>query len=206
MTPAPVTPAPPPPSASPVPVRDDSVDADDTFVRARSGERVALEALIEREWPRLHRIVVAEINDRGDAEDLTQEAFARVLPRLASFADAGAFRAYLSQAGRNLVRDRWRRRRHLEASAEVGDYPSEVEGPETLALSELDHATLYRALAELPEDYATVLRLRLALGLTGAETATRMGRTDVAVRQLQHRALLALRETYLTLDVGAGGE
>jgi RNA polymerase sigma-70 factor (ECF subfamily) len=50
------------------------------------------------------------------------------------------------------------------------------------------------ALARLPEDYLTVLLLRVFEELPAAEVAERMGRTAGAVRMLQMRALEALRE------------
>jgi RNA polymerase sigma-70 factor (ECF subfamily) len=188
---------------SPALTRDDA--AEQVFWRARTGERAALETLIRSEWPRIHRIISAEMGDRMEAEDLTQEAFARVLPRLASFESIGSLRAYLSQVARNLVRDRWRRRRFVDPHTEVADHPIEGPGPEALALAGIEGEMLHSALERLPEDYRTVLRLRLSDGLSSAETAARMRRSDAAVRQLQHRALVQLREEYTAVVVGAGG-
>lgn len=51
------------------------------------------------------------------------------------------------------------------------------------------------ALARLPQDYQTVLLLRVFEELSAEEVAERMGRTAGAVRMLQMRALAALRET-----------
>jgi DNA-directed RNA polymerase specialized sigma24 family protein len=45
----------------------------------------------------------------------------------------------------------------------------------------------------LPADYQTVIRLRLIDGLPAADVGRIMGRGPDAVRQLQHRALSALR-------------
>jgi RNA polymerase sigma-70 factor (ECF subfamily) len=49
-------------------------------------------------------------------------------------------------------------------------------------------------LAKLPDDYRTVLLLRVFEELSAAEVAERMGRSAGAVRMLQMRALEALRE------------
>lgn len=165
------------------------------FPRARSGDRAALEELIRREWPRVHRILAAETGNRTEAEDLTQEAFARVLPRLATFAGEGALSAYLDQVARNLARDRHRRRRFLSDDAVV-DRPTDGPGPEAEALHGLDRATVRAAMGRLPIDYQTVLRLRLQEGLSSEEAALVMGRSAAAVRQLQHRALVVLRQEY----------
>lgn len=162
------------------------------FDRACTGDRPALEDLVRRQWPRVHRILAAETGSTVEADDLTQEAFARVLPRLRAFAAEGAMAAYLDTVARNLVRDRYRRRRFL-ADAPVDDRPTSAPGPEAEVLTGLDGESVRAALRRLPADYRTVLRLRLEEGLSSQDVALAMGRSGAAVRQLQHRALVALR-------------
>jgi len=169
---------------------------------AAAGDRPALESVIRHEWPRIHRIIVAETADRADAEDLTQEAFARVLPRLDRFATPGGLPAYLAQVARNLVRDRWRRRRFVDPGAPVLDGASDGPGPEALALGRLDRAALGAALGRLPVEYRLVLRLRLSEGRSSDEVAAILGRSAPAVRQLQHRALVRLRAEYAAVTGG----
>ena len=163
------------------------------------GDRRALEALIRSEWPRIHRIVTAEIGDRTDAEDLTQEAFARVLPRLDAFTDPGGLHAYLAQVARNLVRDRWRRRRFVDSGSPVADGASDAPGPEALALDRADRDALGLALRRLPDEYRLVLQLRFSERRSSEEIAHIFGRSAPAVRQLQHRALVRLRLEYATV-------
>jgi RNA polymerase sigma-70 factor (ECF subfamily) len=169
---------------------------DQDLRRAAGGDRQALAAVIRLEWPRIHRIVVAETGNRDDAEDLTEEAFARVLPRLDGFADGGALHAYLAQVARNLVRDRWRRRRFVDPSASVLDGTADGPGPEALALAGLDRAALSAALGRLPAEYRRVLRLRLIEGRSSDQVGALLGRSAPAVRQLQHRALVRLRAEF----------
>lgn len=179
------------------------------FDLARDGNRHALEDLVRRQWPRVHRILSAETGSRVEADDLTQEAFARVLPRLRGFTTEGAMAAYLDVVARNLARDRFRRRRFL-VDAPVDDRPADTPDPETQALSGLDGASVRAAMRRLPADYRTVLRLRLQEGLSSEEVAQAMGRSGAAVRQLQHRALVALRREFtrasLLPGTAAGGE
>jgi RNA polymerase sigma-70 factor (ECF subfamily) len=182
------------------------MDVPDEDLRlAAGGDRQALEGLIRLEWPRIHRIIVAAIGQRADAEDLTQEVFARVLPRLGGFADGGSLHAYLSQVARNLVRDRWRRRRFVDPTTPVLDTPTEGPGPESLVLARLDRAALSAALGGLPAEYRLVLRLRLVEGRSSDQVATALGRSAPAVRQLQHRALVRLRAEYAAVTGVARG-
>ncbi len=66
--------------------------------------------------------------------------------------------------------------------------------PSQIASRREDSVRMATALAKLPEDYQTVLLLRIFEELPAKEVAQRMGRTAGAVRMLQMRALAALRE------------
>src|SRR5204863_5730310 len=66
--------------------------------------------------------------------------------------------------------------------------------PSQIAARREDAVLLADALAQLPEDYQTVLLLRVFEELPAEEVAQQMGRTAGAVRMLQMRALTALRE------------
>jgi RNA polymerase sigma-70 factor (ECF subfamily) len=167
----------------------------DLLSRAQRGDRAALELLCRQEWVTVYRIVVAWVSSRQEAEDLTQEVFLRALRHLESYQSAsGSFRPYLITVARNLVRDRWRAQ-HRRAG---GDYDAGAgeewdDGPEAAVLAAEGRAELIAALAQLPSDHQHVLRLRLMEGRSAAEVAAVLDRTPEAVRQLQHRALAALR-------------
>ncbi len=72
--------------------------------------------------------------------------------------------------------------------------PAGTPSPSQDAARRESAVRLADALARLPEDYRTVLLLRVFEGLPAAEVAERMERTAGAVRMLQMRALEALRE------------
>jgi RNA polymerase sigma-70 factor (ECF subfamily) len=66
--------------------------------------------------------------------------------------------------------------------------------PSQIAARREDTVRLADALARLPEDYQTVLLLRIFEELPAEEVAQQMGRSAGAIRMLQMRALVALRE------------
>lgn len=71
---------------------------------------------------------------------------------------------------------------------------ADTPSPSQDAVRREDAVRLAAALAKLPDDYQTVLLLRVFEELPAEEVAARMGRTAGAVRMLQMRALIALRE------------
>lgn len=147
----------------------------------------------ERTWPDLYRYIYHRVQNREEAEDTTQETYARALARFSFPGDPPDLR-YLKTVALNLIRDNWRRRktRGIQVALE-----------HTLLLRESDEeAAVNRALVrelmeQLSEEHRTVLELRIVAGYSRAETARRMGRSEDAVRGLQYRAVQALRSLML---------
>ena len=99
-------------------------------VRAREGDRMAVEALLQRSIPSLTRFAHGRLPAaaRGslDTSDLVQETVLHVLRRLDTFEPrhVGAMQAYLRQSVINRIRDEVRR---------IGRHPAPAELPEDLA-------------------------------------------------------------------------
>ena len=93
-------------------------------VRAREGDRLAVEALLQRSIPSLRRFAHGRLPAaaRGslDTGDLVQETVLHVLRRLDTFEPrhVGAMQAYLRQSVINRIRDEVRR---------IGRHPTPVE-------------------------------------------------------------------------------
>ena len=145
----------------------------------------------------VHHVITSSVRQPWESEELTQEVFARAMPHLIVSEDDDRVRAYLAQTARNLLRDRWRHRQYVTLEQGVPDAAGAEPDPETRALEGADRAALIAALARLPEEQRQVLRLRLMEGLPAAEVAARMGRNADSIRQIQHRALIKLRQEYL---------
>src|SRR5262245_24839749 len=105
-------------------------------VKARDGDRMAVEALLQRSIPSLTRFAHGRLPAaaRGslDTGDLVQETVLHVLRRLDTFEPrhVGAMQAYLRQSVINRIRDEVRRIGRHPAPAELSqDLPSEVRSP-----------------------------------------------------------------------------
>lgn len=162
---------------------------------ARSGDHAALEKLCQRNWRPVYRSFARCTSDPAEAEDLTQEVFLRALRALPQFADRGVpYTAYLLRIAANLVRDRWRAGpARAVPVADMPDRPAAEPGPDSLALASASRAALMCALDGLRPQQRAVLRLRILEGRTSAEVAALTNSSPAAVRQLQARALTALR-------------
>jgi RNA polymerase sigma-70 factor, ECF subfamily len=168
---------------------------DQLLERAQRGDRDALDALCGREWRAVYGLAYSALGNVAEAQDVTQEAFLRALRSLPAYRQTGApFRAYLATITRNLIRDGWRRRQpRLVDLDNASELASDDLGPELQMIRIDEQQRLRAALSTLASDHQTVLRLRIMDGLSAADAGRVMGRKPDAIRQLQHRALVALR-------------
>jgi RNA polymerase sigma-70 factor, ECF subfamily len=183
-------------------------DEPELLREASSGRREALEELCRRNWRPVYRTFARFGFSPAEAEDLTQEVFLRAIRSLPRFEDRGVpFPAYLRQIARNLARDRWRA--CSRSPLPTGDIPDRAltdPGPEGLAIDAARRESLLAALDLLSADHRLVLRLRILEGRRTSEVAELTHRSQAAVRQLQVRALAALRSALADEAAGPEGE
>jgi RNA polymerase sigma-70 factor (sigma-E family) len=152
-------------------------------------EHGSLGDLYVRHAPEGIRLAFLLTGDRSLAEDLVQEAFARLVGRLRHMRDPGAFGAYLRKTIVNLATSHFRRRRvervFLERSA---------TGPqaETNLNAELDQ-TMHDALLRLPERQRAAIVLRFYEDLSEGQTAEFLRCSAGTVRSLVSRGMKTLR-------------
>ena len=135
------------------------------------------------------RLAFLLTGDRSLAEDLVQEAFARLVGRLRHLRDPGAFGAYLRRTIVNLATSHFRRRKVEHA------YLERIAGAPATATSvneELDE-TMHEALLRLPERQRAALVLRFYEDLSDAQTAEILRCSAGTVRSLVSRGMKTLR-------------
>lgn len=151
--------------------------------------------LYEANFERVYAFISRRIHDRADAEDLTAEVFHQALANLKKFEWRGApFSAWLYRIASNAITDRWHRVSREQGNPAAGDPPAahDSASPEEIET----RARLFRLVAGLPDDQRRVIEMRFAVGKSIAEIARELGRTDGAVKQLQFRAIRALRSRW----------
>jgi RNA polymerase sigma-70 factor, ECF subfamily len=159
---------------------------------ARGGDSEAFGLLYDHYHGQVYRFVYYRVGSTAIAEDLTSETFFRALRSMSSFKWQGKdFGAWLMTIARNLTADHYKAgRTRLElATEDMGAHDSSTEGPENAVLASLTNEVLLEALRELPAEQQECLIMRFLQGLSIAETAAVLGRSDGAVKQLQLRGV-----------------
>jgi RNA polymerase sigma-70 factor, ECF subfamily len=159
---------------------------------ARGGNADAFGLLYDHYQPSIYRFLYYRTRSIVVAEDLTSETFFRALRNMASFRWQGKdFGAWLMTIARNLATDHFKAgRTRLEMTTEdMGQHDDATDGPETAVLASLTNEILLEALTELPNEQKDCLVMRFLQGMSIAETAAVLGRSEGAIKQLQLRGV-----------------
>jgi RNA polymerase sigma factor (sigma-70 family) len=167
-----------------------------------------VERLFEDQYRQMLRTTYLLLGSREEAEEVTQEAFAKVLGSLFRIRDDERSAAYLRSAAVNLARARLRRRSiwsRKEALYGAGIRASDDEHaaaaqPDRHVETAMANRALAAALRQLPQRQRECVVLRYFTGLSEAETAATMGVSKGSVKTHHSRALDALRLTLKDLS------
>jgi RNA polymerase sigma-70 factor (ECF subfamily) len=169
-------------------------------IRARGGDRPAMEALLERCLPPLkrwaHGRLPAAARGRLDTGDLVQEAALHVLGNLDTFEPrhVGAMQAYLRQSVINRIRDEVRRIVRQPPPVELAeDHPSDRTSPLEFAIQAEDYEHYRKALSRMSSKDRELIVGRIEVQWSLSEIAHRFGlRTVDAARMAVNRAVKRL--------------
>lgn len=182
-------------------VPDGGLDSSLTLLeRAQAGDRAALDTLIERYQPRLHRWASGRLprwaRDMADTQDLVQETLFRAFRHIERFEPRGegALLAYLRQAILNRIREELRRAKRRPERRELDPQTADgVRSPLEAAIGQEALERYERALARLRQEDRELIVARIELGYTNQELAALVGKpTPNAARMAAERALVRL--------------
>ena len=144
----------------------------------------------------IFRYLYHRVGDREVAEDLTGEAYLRLMENIGNYRigiqdQKAIFSGWFFRIAHNLMIDYLRRQtKHTEMVVET--HPTPDDNPTGVMEQTLAEQRLHAALAQLTQDQQDVIILRFFEELSNAEVADILGRTEGAIKALQHRALASL--------------
>jgi RNA polymerase sigma-70 factor (ECF subfamily) len=176
--------------------RDDNGRVRGLVERAQRGDRLALEELYLLHFDRIYSYLHMSVGSRHDAEDLTTQTFVKMLEAIGRFQWRSVpFSAWLFRIAHNLAMDHFRASRRWQPEEEI---PETVQGEETSAeeqaLVSLGQTSLLQLIDRLSPEQRQVLTLKFVFRFSNAEAAAILGKTEGAVKSLQHRALASLQK------------
>ena len=164
--------------------------------RAQQGDRDALEELYLIHFDRIYSYLHMSVGNRHDAEDLTTQTFLKMLESIKRFRwQSAPFSAWLFRIAHNLAMDHFRARRRWQPEEEVPEPPGEEEpSAELQAMQSIGRQSMLDLIEELSPEQQQVLTLKFVFNFSNGDVATILGKTEGAVKSLQHRALVSLQK------------
>lgn len=163
---------------------------------AKAGDWDGLSYLYSRYADDVGRFVQSIVHDQYEAEDITQDVFAKLLRAIQKYEEREVpFAAWIMRVARNAALDHLRSRRQIP----VDEVWISDDGHEQTSFEYTN--ALKAALADLPESQRRVLVLRHIGGLSPNEIAERLGKTEASIQGLHHRGRAALKVSLRELGV-----
>jgi RNA polymerase sigma-70 factor (ECF subfamily) len=160
-----------------------------------NNKKEMIERLCADTWRELYRFIYYRVQNREEAEDITQETYAKAISYL-NKNDVKILeeRSYLKAISLNIIRDQWRSKKRRGNSINLEDVKPEEIAQEDFTGSLSDRDQINETMRKLTKEQRTVLELRIIKGYSVKETAKLMQRKEGSVRVLQFRAVKALTE------------
>jgi len=163
--------------------------------RARTYDAQALAEIYDRYAGPIYGYLYRVLGDAAQAEDLAGEVFLRLLQALRTGrAPRDRLKGWLYQVAHNLAMDWFRRQKKGPGIPLVEDLVAEDGQPSDIVEDGQARRQLRAGIQRLTPDQQQVILLRFAEGFPAAIVAQLMGKSEGAVKILQHRAISRLRK------------
>jgi len=178
------------------------VQSEENLVRrAQNNDQEAFAQLYEEYFDKIYRYLALRIGNEMEAEDMTQQVFLNALRSISSFRWRGVpFSAWLYRIAHNQAVDHLRKKKKRTSVPLDESLATSDDNPQLATERKLDIEQLLSATKQLTEAQREVISLRFTSELSIAQVARVMGKSQGAVKALQHSAIGALRRTILVTE------
>ncbi|MFE7774133.1 RNA polymerase sigma factor [Streptomyces sp. NPDC057445] len=186
----------------------DDAELTAAVLAAQAGDEDAFRTVYRAVHPRLLGYIRTLVGE-PDAEDVASESWLQIARDLERFSgDADRFRGWAARIARNRALDHIRMRARRPAiggdETELTGKPAESDTAGE-AMEALATGRTMELIAQLPQDQAEAVVLRVVVGLDAKSAAKTLGKRPGAVRTAAHRGLKRLAELIGAGDPGAHG-
>ena len=169
--------------------------------RAQNKDQEAFAQLYEEHFDKIYRYLVLRVGNEMEAEDMTQQVFLNALQSISSFRWKGVpFSAWLFRIAHNQAVDHLRKKTKRASVPLDESLITSGDSPHSTTELKMDVEQLLAATRRLTEAQREVISLRFSSELSIAQVSRIMGKSEGAVKALQHSAIVALRRTMLVTE------
>lgn len=162
--------------------------------KAQTGDQEAFGRIYDHFADKIYRFIYFRVGHKEVAEDVLSDTFVKSWQKINQINTPAALSGWLYQIAKNNIIDYYRLKKELVALSEVEEFLEDEANPvDTVSIS-IQQNRVLNILTELPPDQQQVIKYRFFEDLSNEEIAYVMSKTEGAIRVLQHRAIIKLKE------------
>jgi len=162
--------------------------------KAQNGDSAAFSRIYDDFAEKLYRFIYFRVGHKEVAEDVLSDTFVKAWQKLKQINSPEALSGWLYQIAKNNIIDYYRIKKDFVPIEEVADFLEDAINPIDTVNLNIDQAKIFELLVLLPDEQRLVIQYKFIEDLTNEEIAYLLGKSEGAVRVIQHRALTKLKE------------
>ena len=167
--------------------------------RCQLGDKSAFEDLITKYHPYVYKYIIKLCGNEDLAEDLTQEAFIKVIRNIDKFDLNGKaeFSTYIITLCKNCYIDYYRKNKNVFNNVVMDDNLNlQDEEIEHKVLDKLDMESAIEALDKLPEEQSLVIKMKYIEDMTLKEIGEKLTLEPKTIKSRIHNGIIKLRKMF----------
>ncbi len=162
--------------------------------QSQSGDQDAFGQIYDSFSQKLYRFIYFRVGHREVAEDVLSDTFVKAWQKINQINSPEALSGWLYQIAKNNIIDYYRLKKELVPLTEVEEILEDEVNPVETANLSLQQKKILEVLDELTTEQQEVIKYRFFEDLSNEEIAYVMGKSEGAIRVIQHRAIAELKK------------
>jgi RNA polymerase sigma-70 factor, ECF subfamily len=172
----------------------DVFDLEKLLKKAKNGDSEAFALIYDHYKERLYRFIFFRVGHKELAEDILSDTFVKAWQKLSLINQTDSFNGWIYQVAKNNIIDYYRIKRITLSIEEVTETVSDSESPVDQANLTIEQKIMLELVERLVEEQRLVIQYKFFEDLTNNEIAAIMGKSEGAIRVIQHRAVKKLQQ------------
>ena len=162
--------------------------------KAQNGDSEAFGFIYDHFADKIYRFIYFRVGHKEVAEDILSDTFVKSWEKINQINTPHALSGWLYQIAKNNIIDYYRIKKELVPLEEVENILEDAVSPVDLTNASIQQKKILQVMDQLSSEQQEVIKYKFFEDLTNEEIAYVMGKTVGAVRVLQHRAIIKLKE------------
>jgi RNA polymerase sigma-70 factor, ECF subfamily len=162
--------------------------------RAQRGEKDAFGLVYDAFSEKIYKFIYFRVGHREIAEDILSDTFVKAWSKLNQVSGSKTFSAWVYQIAKHNIIDYYRLKKTTVDLEDVSDVLVDLANPIDELNLQLEQKRILSILDQLSTEQQQVIKYRFFEDLSNEEIAQIMNKSEGAIRVLQHRAIIRLKQ------------